>query len=46
MFYVEYNGYLFDEMVNDYNEACELVCNRYGYYDPEEVFLLDPEEVE
>lgn len=46
MFYVMYNGYLFEEMVGSYEEACELVCNRYGFYDGEEVFLLEPDEVE
>lgn len=39
MYTVTYYLYTFDELVNSYDEACELVRNYYGVYEPDEVFI-------
>lgn len=39
MFYIIYGNHCFDEVVTSYDEACEVVRNYLGAYDPSEVFL-------
>lgn len=46
MYYVLYNGNLFDEeIVNNHDEACLVIINYYGKCDPHEVILIDVNEV-
>ena len=46
MYYVLYNGNLFDEKaVNNHDEACLIIMDYYGRYDPHEVILIDVNEV-
>ena len=39
MYYIIYFNHCFDEIVSSFDEACEVVRNRFGAYDPSEVFL-------
>ena len=44
MYEVTYYNKTLDELVNSYEEACELVREYFGVYEPDEVFISEAEE--
>ena len=44
MYTITYINWTLDELASSYEEACEIVREHFGVYEPDEVFISEAEE--